>query len=253
MFDWTSLASELDRWSTEGRTAKFWWRDDDAIEATPSLDKLLRLSETAKVPITLAVIPAFANISLAQVTEQLPQVSIAVHGYSHTNYAPKGEKKLELGTQRPTETVIAELTEGKAILEKLFPRGFNQALVPPWNRIDQEIIERIEELGFTALSTFQPIGSEQATSGVCQVNCHIDPIDWHGTRSLADPQNLIAYISALLERQRQGTIDNQEPLGLLTHHLVHDEAIWAFTEDFIKTIENHPSAKFVIGLERRNV
>jgi hypothetical protein len=41
---------------------------------------------------------------------------------------------------------------------------------------------------------------------------------------------LIAGIVKLLEDRRLGRTDTTEPLGFLTHHLVHDDAIWGFTE-----------------------
>jgi len=55
---WGALEAELDIWQSAGRSASFWWRDDDAIAATPELDRLLALAQDA--PIGLAVIPAQA-------------------------------------------------------------------------------------------------------------------------------------------------------------------------------------------------
>ena len=44
MTGWDRLSIELDAWSAAGRAAEFWWRDDDAIDTTPALDRLLSLS-----------------------------------------------------------------------------------------------------------------------------------------------------------------------------------------------------------------
>jgi hypothetical protein len=38
----------------------------------------------------------------------------------------------------------------------------------------------------------------------------------------------VAQTVRLLADRRTGAADNGEPLGILTHHLVHDEAIWSF-------------------------
>jgi hypothetical protein len=38
---WRRLEAELDRWGDAGRAATFWWRDDDASDATPALETLL--------------------------------------------------------------------------------------------------------------------------------------------------------------------------------------------------------------------
>jgi hypothetical protein len=41
---WATLQRELDRWAESGKTATFWWRDDDAVEETPQLQTLDALS-----------------------------------------------------------------------------------------------------------------------------------------------------------------------------------------------------------------
>ncbi len=42
---WQPLLRALDRWNRAGRRAEFWLRDDDAIEPTEPLDRLLDLFE----------------------------------------------------------------------------------------------------------------------------------------------------------------------------------------------------------------
>ena len=42
---WVELQAELDRWQEAGKTARFWLRDDDAIEPTPQLERFLVLAE----------------------------------------------------------------------------------------------------------------------------------------------------------------------------------------------------------------
>ena len=36
---WLELNAELDRWHKAGKTARFWLRDDDAVEPTPELER----------------------------------------------------------------------------------------------------------------------------------------------------------------------------------------------------------------------
>jgi hypothetical protein len=43
-----------------------------------------------------------------------------------------------------------------------------------------------------------------------------------------------------LQGRRLGTLDNDEPYGLLTHHLVHDAAIWDFTEAMLHRLRDAP-------------
>src|SRR5690606_39595463 len=53
--EWTALEAELDLWAEAGRVASFWWRDDDATDVTPPLERLLRLKDSTRTPLTLAV------------------------------------------------------------------------------------------------------------------------------------------------------------------------------------------------------
>src|SRR5438874_477384 len=55
--NWRALDEELARLRDAGRTAEFWWRDDDATAPTPPLRQLLTLAEATGVPVALAVVP----------------------------------------------------------------------------------------------------------------------------------------------------------------------------------------------------
>ncbi len=102
--------------------------------------------------------------------------------------------------------------------------------VPPWNRIDPALAERLGSLGYIALSTFTPREGRLVAPGLVQINTHLDPINWRGGGGLLPADQLIHQLVVLLRDRREGRTDAEEPLGLLTHHLVHDAAIWGFTE-----------------------
>ena len=65
MSSWQALAEEAARWHEAGRTAQLWWRDDDAADSGPALDRLLELHRQTKVPLSLAVVPALGTPALA--------------------------------------------------------------------------------------------------------------------------------------------------------------------------------------------
>ena len=46
MTSWADLGAELGQWAAEGREATLWWRDDDAIEPTPALDRMIDRQRT---------------------------------------------------------------------------------------------------------------------------------------------------------------------------------------------------------------
>src|SRR3546814_20789552 len=55
-------------------------------------------------------------------------------------------------------------------------------MVPPWNRIDAALAERLPGLGFAALSTYQARTTATAAPGLVQTNCHLDILRWKPER-----------------------------------------------------------------------
>ncbi|WP_343216405.1 polysaccharide deacetylase family protein, partial [Inquilinus limosus] len=234
---WTELRVELDRWAASGRRATFWWRDDDAVAPTPALDRLLALAARHGRWVALAVIPAGAEPALA---DRLAGTTATViqHGWAHRSHAPAGEKKAELGDHRPAETVLAELTAGRERLQALFGGRFRPVLAPPWNRIGPGVRARLGEAGLDVLSGF---GARDAGPGPAQVNTHADPIDWRGTRGFAGVDHTLAPVLRHLADRRAGAADPEEPTGLLTHHLAHDDEGWIFLDGLLSTLTRHPA------------
>lgn len=236
---WSVLGDEIARWRVAGRMPRFWLRDDDAIEPTGALDCLLNVTRRNNVPLALAVIPQGAGPALAERVGKETLVRALVHGWSHMNHASPGEKKQELGTHRPAEIVLSELRQGIEKLAALFGPVAAPVLVPPWNRIDKALIPQLPGLGFTGLSVFgKPFAAPLAI-----VNSTVDIMDWHGTRGCRDHAAIIGEILAAL---RHG-FDNPSapPIGLLTHHLVHDGAAWAFMERLFEVASDAQGASWL--------
>jgi hypothetical protein len=237
MAGWPELIAELDRWHRAGRTAEFWWRDDDAIEPTPALERLLSLSDRHYVPLALAVVPAGIHPELARTIAPHRHVVPVQHGFRHANHAPEGTKAAELGGHRPTATVLAEIEAGHVLIRRL-PRAL-PVLVPPWNRIDEAIHAALPPLGIRGLSTFgaRPCGSP--VRGLALVNTHMDIIAWRRGRCFAGDDQVLREAIEHLAAKRMGDADGTEPTGLLTHHLVHDAAGWEFVEHFFAVTRGH--------------
>lgn len=239
---WTAVTDELARWTDEGRIARFWLRDDDAIEPTPHLDAFLGTTEKFSVPVMLAVIPEPAKVSLADRLLQSPDVTPVVHGWGHINHAPKGEKSQELGGHRPHEIVIGELAKGMEKLISLFGPSLLPVLVPPWNRIDPCLLPMLPEIGFRAISAFGRKPLSEAVHTLSVINTNVDLIDWKGTRGCRNHDDLVVEIGKELVESRTG---DDRPIGLLTHHLVHDSAVAEFLETFFQLVDREPSATWV--------
>lgn len=239
--DWTELTRELALWQDEGLRLPLWWRDDDAVADTAALSQLTTLSETLDLPVHLAVIPAHIDDSLPPRVAGTRQLIPLVHGWAHDNHAPAGDKKAEFGAHRSLPDMVQDCRMGLMKLRFRFGPRLLPIFVPPWNRIAPELIPELAPAGFTALSTFTPRARALAAPSLVQINTHLDPIDWRGDRSLADPARLIAQVASDLANRRAGRTDPDEPYGILTHHLVHDTAIWRFTEDLLCRLLDGPA------------
>lgn len=222
------LNQVLDERMQVGNPVQFWLRDDDAVEPSEPLDQLLALTSTYQIPVTLALIPAFTGKPLAQHLEGTSQVAVAVHGWSHANHALPAEKKQELGGHRPVAEILEQLSRGFSRLAGLHGLRFVPLLVPPWNRIAPVVVERLLDLGFEGLSTF---GVPEPVS-IRMINTHVDLIDWKGSRGGRVHDVLLAEIIEQIQ-----TTSN--PIGLLTHHLVHDTMAWRFLEQFFAITVDH--------------
>jgi len=239
MTGWHTLDEELARWREAGRDAVLWWRDDDAADATPALDRLLGLHRAVKVPLALAIVPANATPALADCLARTPGVDLLQHGYAHTNHAPAPDKKMELGLHRPAMFVLGELGTGRMALERLFGNRVMPVLVPPWNRIAPALVPTLPEVGYRGLSTFGIRRRARPVSGLLQVNTHVDLIDWQSRRFVGEDAALAALEQALAA-SRTGT---DEPIGILSHHLAMDEGAWDFLNSLWEKMSSMPGLK----------
>lgn len=219
--DWRALDEAIER-----HGALCWWRDDDAVAPSPALDRLMHLAETANAPLLIASIPMHATEALAARLANAPAVEVAVHGYAHINQAPAGEKKAEFGAHRPLATLAAEAASGKTRIAALFGAQAVPIFVPPWNRMGDALVPALQTAGFSGYSTFAH--TEPLHSPLPRFDALIDPIDWRGSRSAVAPQTLVSHTASLIRQE--------VPIGLMTHHLVHDDAIWALCEALVRRL-----------------
>ncbi|WP_298860792.1 polysaccharide deacetylase family protein [uncultured Sulfitobacter sp.] len=233
-FDWSALTQEMSHWRSENLILPLWWRDDDAVAETPALVRLSELSTETGLPVHLAIIPDLIEDSLIAEVKQQAQLIPVIHGWRHESHAPIGSKNAEFGHMRAD--VPAELGQAFDRMKDSFGDRLVSIFVPPWNRIAPEVLPILEASGYRGLSTYGPRQAVQPIQNITQINTHIDPIFWRGHRGLSDPEELVIGITTTLRDRRMGLTDKEEPLGLLTHHLVHTEAVWAFTGDLVRVL-----------------
>jgi hypothetical protein len=231
---WSELQTALDGAAERGEAIRLWWRDDDAGRDHPALTRLLDLAECHDLPLALAVVPMWLDADSQARIAASRQATVLQHGFAHANHAPPDGRSIELGG-RDLDTILAELANGRAVLADAFGCAFLAVLVPPWNRLDPGLIERLTGCGFVGLSTFGRRVGPEAAPGLAQVNVHLDPIDWRGTR-------LFVGETAALDRLL-AVLDADEPIGILSHHLAMDEAGWAFLDRLLGVLAAHPAAR----------
>jgi hypothetical protein len=247
MINWQPLTDEFQNWRNSGLILPFWWRDDDAVTPTLQLDTLINIANDLDMPCHLAVIPKFATPALAKRLSSIPRIIPVIHGWAHENHAPKDQKKAEFGATRPIENCAADAIKSLQNLQDLFGDKLHPMFVPPWNRINPDFGQHLVAIGYDSLSTYGPRKSRLIAPNLIQINTHLDPIDWRGNRSLIAPDVLIMQTVKLMQDRRLGHADNAEPFGLLTHHLVHDDAIWAFVKQFLIIMRKGPIKPFRYG------
>ncbi len=225
MTDWDDLARECGAWGESGTRATWWWRDDDAIEPTPALDRLVAIAPK----VALAVIPSRMRPELGDFVRGHSGAAVLQHGFAHVNHAPPDQKKSEFPDSRNRAATIAELETGSRLLQASFGAKALPVLTPPWNRAGNELLAGLHKAGFRGLSRYLPRRAAQI-HGLNQVNTHVDVIDWRGDRGFVGETAALTLLVGHLRARRLKTADPSEPTGLLTHHLVHDPATWRFLE-----------------------
>lgn len=225
--------------NTLERPLSFWWRDDDAIDNTPALQTMLGLQARHDVPLGLAVIPEGVKPPLVEAIGTNGLVTVLQHGWQHINHAPKSEKKQELGLHRPLETVLRELEEGKTRLRERFGEQFQPVLTPPWNRIAPEVADgAAARVGLMGLSTYNKAPDNKPY----QCNTHVDIINWRDSRGFIGWQALFdLMVQEMTERKDTGS---DEPIGFLSHHLVHDDGCWEALDAVFTVLAPHTKASF---------
>ena len=223
------LRAELAGWAAEGRRPRLWWRDDDAVRDQPQLRRLLDLAGSTEVPVALAVIPQALEPSLPRLLEGARGVSVLQHGSDHRNVGPPG-RPTQFAPERPVEEVVAMIRAGAGRLAPL--AGRLPVYVPPWNRLEDNVLQALPLAGMTGLSVF----GEYATRTAELVRCdsHVDLLRWRGRVRFGGAWRCLYRLRRALARRRaSGRWD--DPVGLLTHHQVHDEATWAFLERLLRS------------------
>ena len=255
---WVPVRQELGRWRARGLTARFWMRDDDACEVTPQLERLAALARRHNLKIGLAVIPSKLTDALISYLGADDACFLPMcHGWSHANYGSV-EEPGEFGPDRPLAAAKADCE--RALERFIASFGERPAIfVPPFGCITKNVEAILGDVGFAALSngpglTLARLARLHAKLEALPPNpiwalrahpfdVHVDPIDWR-RKTAHRQEHIAAALLGELRLRRKGYIPSGNPIGLLTHHLVHDEAIWSACDELLDVLQSEPAAAF---------
>src|SRR2546426_7937934 len=233
--DWSALEErlslELEAWSAARMTAKFWWRDDDAISDTPQLRRLLDVARDVGIAPALAVIPERVDQTLARA---LAAADCAVwqHGWGH-HFHEAGE----FGDGRPLHEMMVDALKGRRALDGLFGASrWQRVFVPPNHMLSMLFKAVMPGLEYLGVSAGDPLtlGIEH----VAEVNAEVDVMDWpRGT--LLSGEAVSAMLVRQLEARRRGAVPAKRPIGVLTHHLAFDDRAWDLVAALFRLIRSH--------------
>jgi predicted deacetylase len=220
----------------------FFLRDDDAGWDDARLFALLDATESAGIPIDLAVIPQATGTALAAALSARKRaapnlIGLHQHGYAHSNHETL-ERKCEFGPARSIDAQRRDLSAGREHLLGLFGAQLDAFFTPPWNRCSAATPALLAALGFSALSRSRGAEPQQALPEL-----PVD-VDWckqqriARERGEADGGTRIA--AELAQRVAAGG-----PVGLMLHHAAMDDADLALLDVFLRTTRRHPKARWM--------
>lgn len=276
---WKPIDKELNRWARDGLKLPVWWRDDDAIEDTKQLHRLLELSADQSVPLALACVPMNLKPNLLRLLHGKQDISVILHGWSHENNSGTGRSPSEFPDAASSSQDIEKIRQGVKILSNAFSNQFVPVMAPPWHQMNNELIQRLPEAGIHTLSLLGARHARSDPNNLSRLNVHFSPIDYRNGPKLKKTDVIVHQILRSLVRRRMAAqqqgrfkrwmtsiqstsrfadgireiradlrgnilVDSTEPFGIVTHHLDHDEEIWAFVHNWLRLLSRHPKVVF---------
>jgi hypothetical protein len=89
-----------------------------------------------------------------------------------------------------------------------------------------------------------PTTGSSRRRGVPRLDVQIDPIDWR-ERTACDPALISQALVRCLRARRNGLVASSLPIGLVTHHLDHDESVWRTCDAILRLLREHEAVEFL--------
>ena len=133
-----------------------YFRADDVAVPGRQFDRMLKLFSSYRVPLSLAVVPAWMTHRRWKTIRSNTLRSSSLwcwhqHGWRHANHETGGRKQ-EFGSARQSPVIKNDLLKGRQRLENILEKHFYPVFTPPWNRCNLNTLGLLKECGYLAVS-----------------------------------------------------------------------------------------------------
>ncbi|MEE9295818.1 MAG: DUF2334 domain-containing protein [Phycisphaerae bacterium] len=156
-------------------------RFDDVLGLCPRLSQAWEAMEKNGVPLHLEVVPEWLDGTAASALAgraRRSRVPIAVHqhGTAHVNHGTQ-TRRFEFDDCRGVDAQLADIRQGRAVLEASLCDWFELMFSPPWNRYGASTLQALARADFTAFSC---LAKPDATThpSIAFVPMTLDPVRW---------------------------------------------------------------------------
>lgn len=156
-------------------------RFDDVGGLCPRLSQAWEAMENNGVPLHLEVVPEWldaAAVSALVQRARRSRIPIAVHqhGTAHVNHGTE-TRPFEFDDCRGVDAQLADIRQGRAMLEASLPEWFEPMFSPPWNRYGASTVQALVRADFSAFSCLvKP--TAPAHQSIAFVPMTLDPVRW---------------------------------------------------------------------------
>jgi len=220
-------------------TGHIFFRADDVAAPGRNFAKLMDIFRRQRVPLCLAVVPAWLTGRRWQYLNGLGAKESSLwcwhqHGWRHVNHEIDG-KKQEFGASRNRLDIKRDLMQGKRRLEDLMEAEFFPVFTPPWNRCSLSTLQVLRDLGYVAVSRSR--GSRPKVAG--ELTDFFVNVDLH-TRKEWEPT--LGWRNLFNELQQAIPSDR---CGIMIHHQRMNAAAFDFLEMLIGILVRHRELQLV--------
>jgi hypothetical protein len=99
--------------------------------------------------------------------------------------------------------------------------------------------------GLTGISRARARSFSSLAQGIVEVNTQVDLVAWKGSRGFVGEDAALGGLVEHLRARRLRAVCANEPTGILTHHLIQDEATDAFLGRLIAESVAHPAVHWL--------